>query len=413
MGGRSWDADDVSGLRRRGGLYCTRMPPATVISGCAVLDRELFLPRGDILIERGKIRKVASRIAARGARKIPARGLLAVPGLIDTQINGGFGVSFSEASPDQVAEIARRLLGHGVTGFLPTIISLPKDITLRAIENVARAAGFRGGARLLGLHLEGPFLHPERRGAHKEEHLRRPSLAEFRQYLGAARGLLRMMTLAPELPGALAVIKEGTRRGVIMSAGHSMASAADVARAVLEGGLRHVTHVFNAMRPLHHREETLLTAALLMDRLSCGMIYDRQHLSVGTALLLLRLKPVGSVVLVSDTTFALGAPEGEVRADGETYVVGDGRVIVKSTGRLAGSALSILDGVRCLLEDTQIPPALAFYMASGAPARLLGLGRKLGTLRPGALADVVLLGPGLKVVRTFVGGELLYENPEA
>jgi N-acetylglucosamine-6-phosphate deacetylase len=389
------------------------MPPATLLSGCTVLDAELYLPRGDILIEGGRIRKVASRISARGVRVVPARGLVAVPGLIDTQINGGFGVSFSEASPDQVADIARRLLSHGVTGFLPTLISLPKDVTLRAIGNVVRAAGSPGGARILGLHLEGPFLHPERRGAHKEEHLRRPSLAEFRRYLRAARGLLRMMTLAPELPGALAVIKEGSRRGVIMAAGHSMATAADVGRAVVEGGLRHVTHVFNAMRPLHHREETLLTAALLMDRLSCGMIYDRQHLSAGTALLLLKLKPVGSLVLVSDTTFALGAPDGEIRADGETYVVGGGRVIVKSTGRLAGSAFSILDGVRCLIEDTRVPPALAFYMASGAPARLLGLQRKLGTLRPGAWADVVLLGPGLRVVRTFVGGELLYENPDA
>jgi N-acetylglucosamine-6-phosphate deacetylase len=389
------------------------MPPATLISGCTVLDRELFLRRGDILIEGGKIRKIASRISARGARVVPAKGQLAVAGLIDTQINGGFGASFSEASPEQVAEIARRLLSHGVTGFLPTLISLPEDVTLRAIGNLARAAGARGGARVLGLHLEGPFLHPERRGAHKEEHLRRPSLAEFRRYRRAARGLLRMMTLAPELPGALPVIKEGARHGVIMAAGHSMASAAEVARAVLEGGLRHVTHVFNAMRPLHHREETLLTAALLTDRLSCGMIYDRQHLSAGTALLLLKLKPVGSLILVSDTTFALGAPEGEVRADGETYVVGGGRVIVKATGRLAGSACSILDGVRCLLEDTRVPPALAFYMASGAPARLLGLERKLGTLRPGALADVVLLSPGLRVARTFVGGELLYENPEA
>jgi N-acetylglucosamine-6-phosphate deacetylase len=372
-----------------------------------------FHRRGDLLLAGGKIRKIAPRIRARGARVLPARGLLASPGLIDTQINGGFGHSFSETSPEQVLEVGRGLLSHGVTAYLPTLISLPEETTQRAIGNLVAGSKLKGGARILGIHLEGPFLCPERRGAHRLEHLRPPSLPEFRRYQKAARGLLRMMTLAPERPGALEVIKEGTRRGVIMSAGHTNAVAADMSRAVLEGGLRHVTHVFNAMNGLHHRDETVLNAALLIDRLSCGFIYDRQHLSAGTASLLMKLKPLGSLLLVSDAVFALGSPEGEVRHDGETYQVGRGMVTVKGTGRLAGSAFSLLDGMRCLIADTDVPPNIAIFMASGAPAGVLGLAKKKGALRPGADADLVLFDSGLRVRYTLVGGEVLFQDPKS
>lgn len=386
------------------------MAGGTLISGAMVLAQGKFLDRGDLLVERGKIRRIAPKISARSARVIRAGGLLASPGLIDTQINGGFGHSFSETSPAQVLEVGKRLLAHGVTSYLPTLISLPEAATRKGIASLAAAARLKGGARILGIHLEGPFLCPERRGAHRTAHLRRPSVGEFRRYWKDARGLLRMMTLAPELPGALDVIKEGTRRGVIMSAGHSNAAASDVSRAVVEGGLRHVTHVFNGMSPLHHREETILNAALLIDRLSCGFIYDRQHLGAGAAILLLKLKRPGWLVLVSDAVFALGAPEGEIRHDGETYVVAKGTVTVKGTGRLAGSAFSILDGVRCLIADTDVPPPMAIHLASGAPARLLGLENRKGVLRPGADADIVLFDKGMRVRMTMVGGEVLYES---
>jgi N-acetylglucosamine-6-phosphate deacetylase len=381
-----------------------------LITGCAILAGDEFVERGDLLLAGGKIQRIGSRIPARGARVIPARGLMAAPGLIDTQINGGFGHSFSGTTPAQVAEVGRQLLSLGVTSYLPTLISLPRDLMLRAIGNLVEAAKLRGGARILGIHLEGPFLSPGKNGAHKTKNLRLPSVAEFREYHKAARGLLRMMTLAPELPGALAVIKEGSRRGVIMSAGHSEATAAEVSRAVLQGGLRHVTHVFNAMAPLHHREETILNAALVIDRLSCGLIYDRDHVTAGAAELLIRAKPRGKIVLVSDAVAALGMADGELRTDGEVYVIRKGQVRVKKNGRLAGSATSLLDGVRRLAEDTGRAPHLALEMATAAPARLLGLEGRKGVLCPGADADVVLFEKGLRVRMAFVGGELLHGN---
>jgi N-acetylglucosamine-6-phosphate deacetylase len=386
------------------------MTDAILITGCAILAGDEFMDRGDLLLAGGKIQRIGSRIPARGARVIPARGLMAAPGLIDSQINGGFGHSFSSTTPEQVAKVGRWLLSLGVTSYLPTLISLPRNLMLRAIGNLVEAAKLRGGAQILGIHLEGPFLSPGKNGAHKTKNLRLPSLAEFREYHKAACGLLRMMTLAPELPGAMAVIKEGSRRGVIMSAGHSEATAAEVSRAVLQGGLRHVTHVFNAMAPLRHREETILNAALVIDRLSCGLIYDRDHVTAGAAELLIRAKPRGKIVLVSDAVAALGMADGELRTDGELYVIRKGQVRVKKNGRLAGSATSLLDGVRRLAEDTGRAPHMALEMATAAPARLLGLEGRKGILCPGADADVVLFEKGLRVRMAFVGGELLHGN---
>jgi N-acetylglucosamine-6-phosphate deacetylase len=381
-----------------------------LIRGCAVLAENDFLPKADLLIGGGKIRKIASKIAARGVPTLDGRGLLASPGLIDTQINGGFGRSFSEASPEEVAEIGRKLLSQGVTGYLPTLISLPRAQTRAGIANLVAASKIPGGATILGIHLEGPFLSPKRNGAHRPENLRLPTKAEFLDYHRAAKGLLKMMTLAPERKGALEVIREGAKRGVIMSAGHSEATAAELSHAVLDAGLRHVTHVFNAMSPLHHREETILNAALLIDRLSCGFIYDRDHISSGPAMMLLKLKPPGQLVLVSDAVAAMGMPDGELRADGERYVIKDGQVRVKSNGRLAGSASSILDGVKRLIEDTGIAPHRAIALATRAPAKLLGLDGRKGVLAPGADADVVLFERGMTVRMAIVGGEPVHGN---
>ena len=386
------------------------MTTATLIKDCAIATGVDFIPKSDLLIAGGKVRKIAPRIPAGSARVIPGAGLLASPGLIDSQLNGGFGHSFSDASPGEIAEVGRKLLAFGVTSYLPTLISLPRKTTLQGIESLVAASKIPGGASILGIHLEGPFLAPRRNGAHQLANLRLPTLGEFRECHKAAKGLLKMITLAPERKGALEVIREGSRRGVIMSAGHSEATAAQVAEAVLKAGLRHVTHVFNAMSPLHHREETILNAALLIDRLSCGFIYDRDHISSGPATLLLKLKPPGQLVLVSDAVAAMGLPDGELRRDGETYVIKDGVVRVKSNGRLAGSASSILDGVRRLIEDTGLPPHRALALATHAPARLMGLEGRKGILKPGADADVVLLDRSLMVRKTFVGGELLHGN---
>src|SRR5688500_14931470 len=167
------------------------MPKPMLISGAEILADGEVLKRGDLLIQGGKIRKIAPKIKASGARVVPGRGLIAAPGLIDTQLNGGYGHWFSAAPPDRIHAVSRGLLAEGVTSYLPTLISLPREVILKGIAALVEAAKLEGGAEILGIHLEGPFLSPAKRGAHREENLRHPTPEEFGAYAKAARGLLR------------------------------------------------------------------------------------------------------------------------------------------------------------------------------------------------------------------------------
>lgn len=384
------------------------MPKAVLISGAWIVGDDGALREGDLRLEGGRIAKAGAKLAADGAEVVKASGLIAAPGLIDTQLNGGYGYSFSGGSAEDAAGVCRRLVEFGVTGLLPTLISLPRKAIREGIRSLVEAAKQPGGAEILGIHLEGPWLAPERKGAHQEKNLRKATIAEFEEHLAEAKGLLRKITLAPERKGALEVIAEGAKRGVIFSAGHTEATAEEFGRAV-DAGVRHVTHLFNAMEPLHHREETLLNAALVDDRVSVGFIYDRIHVGARAAKLLLRAKPRGMAVLVSDAIAALGCPPGLLKADGAVYEVRGGRVTVKGSKTLAGSAHSILHGVRCLVKDLGVSAGEALLTASAAPARLLGLKNK-GTLREGADADVVLLDGDLEVRATYLRGERVHGN---
>ncbi|MBI2901783.1 MAG: N-acetylglucosamine-6-phosphate deacetylase [Planctomycetes bacterium] len=382
---------------------------STLITGGSIATEEGLLRGGDLLIEGRKIRRIARRIPAKGARVVPARGRLVAPGLIDLQVNGAFGVSFVSANSGEVSSASRRLLEFGVTAYLPTLVSRPHEELRAAIGRVREAAADDGGARILGIHLEGPYLNAEKAGAHRKEFLRPPSLTELRDLLSAAGGTIRMVTLAPELPGALDLVREGDEGGVVMAAGHSGATA-DQIRAAAEAGLRHVTHVFNAMSGFHHRDETILNAALATDALSCSAIYDRYHLSPGTFRVLLRAKPPGKLALVSDAIAALGAPDGPVEVEGMKLVVEGGAVRDAESGRLTGGAKSILDGVRNAAEDFGLAADRALFLGSGAPAGILGIGRRKGVLRAGADADVILLDRKWTVRSVFVEGVLRLER---
>ena len=372
-----------------------------LIRGARVLTPAGVAPRADVLISGGRVRAVGARLAVPpGVEVLPVRGALLAPGLIDLQINGAFGVNFSMASPAEVTRAAGRLAAVGVTGFLPTLISLPRARTVAALGRLAEAARSRSGARLLGVHLEGPFLNPRRRGAHRAVNIRPPSVAEFRVLWRASRGLLRLMTLAPELPGAMAVIREARRCGVAVSAGHTEAGAAALGRAARAGaGL--VTHLFNAMPPFHHREDGPAAAALLEDRLSCSLVYDRNHVSPEAAALALRAKGRAGLILVSDGVFALGLPPGGYRADGTEYELAGGAFRVRR-GPLGGSVSPLSACVRMFASDVGVALADAWRLGSENPARLLG--RRLGVVAPGRPADLVLVSPRGAVQASFVGG---------
>ena len=352
----------------------------------ALVDGRL-LP-GDVSIDNGVITAVGLE---------PGDSRIAAPGFVDLQVNGFAGVDFLGADADGFASAGEKLLETGVTSYLPTLITSGEDDLVRAL----RAIPARGdGPRILGAHLEGPFLSPARLGTHSLAGRRDPDEALLGRLLDA--GPVRLVTLAPELPGALELVDALLLRGITVSLGHSDATAAEAA-AAFERGVRTVTHVFNAMRPLAHRDPGIVGAALLRPDVVLQAIVDGIHLDPDIVRLLWRIA-AGRIALVTDAIAGAGVGDG-IYALGETEIVVADDVVTREDGVLAGSALTMAQAVRNLAE-LGVPLERALEAASTVPARVLGRA-DIGRLVPGGPADVVVIDDGLEVVQTIVGGETL------
>jgi N-acetylglucosamine-6-phosphate deacetylase len=360
------------------------------ITGAAALDGGGWRI-GDLACRDGVVVEGAAPPGA-GAEVVDATGLRLAPGFIDLQCNGGLGVDLT-ATPDRVWEVAAALPRWGVTAWLPTIVTAPDGAIDAALATLAAGppAGWVG-ATPIGLHLEGPFLSPVARGAHREAWLRPPTLdaiAGWSRDQGVA-----VVTLAPDLPGAAEVLAALVERGVVVSLGHSPVDAGG-ATAAIDAGARWVTHLWNAMSPLHHREPGLAGVALTDPRVRVGLIADGVHVHP-TAVALAQRALGPRLVLVTDAVAALGQspePAGVRLAD----------------GTLAGSDLPMDRAVRNLRDFSGCDDATALGAATAAPAAVLGDGTR-GHLAPGARADLVLLDPTLQVLATWVGGELVHEK---
>jgi N-acetylglucosamine-6-phosphate deacetylase len=308
--------------------------------------------------------------------------------------------------------IEQLLTRHGVTSYFPTTVTAAMDGTLRALERLADAIEKReldleqkradGKIRALplGIHLEGPFISHARRGVHPLENLLAPTLPLFEQFWQAARGRIRMMTIAPELEGAPEVIAEAARRGVCVSLGHSDADFAATERGILAGA-RHATHTFNAMRPLDHRSPGILGAVLTDHRVSADIIADGVHLDPAIVKLFADAKGPKQTVLITDATSATGMPEGRYRLGSFEVDVRDGKCM--ADGKLAGSVLTMDRAVRNLALFAEWDLAQSVAAASQNPARVARIANK-GVLTVGADADFVVLNSDGEVLRTFVSG---------
>jgi N-acetylglucosamine-6-phosphate deacetylase len=342
---------------------------------------------GDVVVEDGLIAGVGSDGGGRG---------IAVPGFVDLQVNGFAGVDFLGADAHGYAEAGEALLETGVTGYLPTFITSDEADLLTALRSVPEGAA---GPRILGVHLEGPFISPARLGTHPPAARRDPDPLLLGRLLDA--GPVRLMTLAPELPGALDLVDLLQARGVVVSLGHSDATAA-AAHAAFDRGVRTVTHVFNAMRPLAHRDPGIVGAALVRPDVVLQAIVDGIHLDPDTVRLLWHVA-AGRLALVSDAIAAAGVGDGAYVLGSIEVDVRDG-VARQENGVLAGSTLTMIQAVRNLI-DLGVPLERAVEAASAVPVRVLGL-RGVGQLSLGSRADVVVLDDGLEIDRVLVGGEM-------
>ena len=357
-----------------------------------------------VAVDEGRVLGVVAGDTYGGVRPdvdLPS-GVL-VPGLVDIQINGCFGVDFVAADRAGWALVGRRLPETGVTSFMPTFITAPVRDLVAALRRTATLP-VQPGARVLGVHVEGPFLAADRHGAHDRAHLQDPTPAAVDALLGAAPGLLRMHTLAPERAGGTAAVRRLADAGVLVSIGHSDATAAQAATAA-DAGARMVTHLFNAMRPLHHREPGLVGQALTDPRLTCGLIADLHHVAPQVCRLAFAAAP-GRVVLVTDAVAAAGMPPGEYDLGGQRLVVDPLGLPRRADGTIAGSGLR-LDAAIANVVAAGVDLRSAVDAATRLPADLVGR-PDLGRLAPGAVADLAWLGDDLCTRATWLAGSLAY-----
>jgi N-acetylglucosamine-6-phosphate deacetylase len=330
------------------------------------------------------------------------------PAYIDIHIHGSAGHDVMQASADGLSRMERFLAQHGVAAYLPTTVTAPEDKLLHALEWLAKAIDGRGPsgngkrARPLGIHLEGPFLSHARRGVHPPENLAAPTLARFERYWQASHGHIKLMTIAPEVEGALEVIAEASRRGVCCSLGHSD-SDLPTARAAIAAGAHHATHTFNAMRPLDHRTPGLLGAVLTDGRMSADIIADGIHLDPSIVQLFLRAKGPEAAVLITDAISATGMPDGCYRLG--SFEVEVRRNKCTADGKLAGSVLQLEAAVRNAMRwaGWKLPESVA--LASANPAKVIGETRR-GILAVGADADIIVLSARGEVQKTIIGGQI-------
>jgi len=390
----------------------------------AICGGEVFAPwerfsPGLVVIEQEKISYVGpwekGRVPA-GARILEAEGKLVAPGLVDVHIHGCAGADFLRDGRAGLEKMARFLARRGVTSFLPTTPSAPLEELESAIEAAREAASKPAvGARVLGLHLEGPYISPSQKGAHRPDYLRKPDIQECARLVEMGRDMVMMLTLAPELEGALNFIRWLREQGVVVSLGHSNATYRET-KAAIEAGANHACHLFNCMPDLNKREPGIVGALLEDERVYTELIADLTHTHPMILQMATAMKGPRRTVLISDAMEATGMPDG-------SYALAGLKVLMKSgvarleDGTLAGSTLTLGQAVKNVVEVLGIPVEEALGMASQNAADSLGpdSGRRQapaqrGRLAVGAEGDAVIFNPDFSAAATVVGGEVVFRS---
>lgn len=337
-------------------------------------------------------------------------GAVVVPGFIDVHMHGACGADVMDATESALSVISRAVAGEGTTSFLATTMTQSESAILDALEAVKnfRAKGARDGARLEGVHLEGPFISAAYKGAQPEKYISPPDVELFKKFNAASGNAIKIVTLAPEVKGAGELIRYLSANGITPSVGHTAAKEEDILRAI-NCGANHVTHTFNAQSPFHHRDIGTAGSALLYDGLACELIADLVHVSANAIRLLYKAKSRSSVILITDAIRAKGLPDGVSELGGQTVYIG-GNEARLADGTLAGSVLRMNQAVKNLVEKAGIDFGKAIDSATIEPARAIGADRETGSIETGKRADLAVLSADFEVLYTICGGDIIYRN---
>jgi N-acetylglucosamine-6-phosphate deacetylase len=379
----------------------------TVITAEMLFDGGSLIGRPMVTIEDGHIRAIEQRDSSdprKGAGVLDFPGSILAPAFFDVHLHGAAGHDVMEATPKALDTIGSFLASHGTGGFLATTVTAPLDITLKAVSGLAgliRRSSNDGQARILGIHLEGPFLSHAKRGVQPAEHLLAPDIATFDRLFEAGEGHVRLMTLAPELPGAIELAAHATRRGVRISVGHSDATAAET-RSAIGAGAVSATHTFNAMRPLDHREPGILGTVLTTDDLFAEMICDGIHCAREIVKLWWHAKGKAHGILITDAMSAAGMPDGTYHLGGFAVQVRGGRAT--ADGVLAGSVLTLDRALSNFVEFTGAAVEEGLHLLTTNPAKMTGLAGQAATVAVGRPANLVAVDPLGRLCGSVVGG---------
>ncbi len=381
-----------------------------VIHNGELLPGYARMPRSAVFIEDGRIADVFSerrfeqkRFGA-GTKIYDAGGAFIAPGLIDSHIHGFAGFGTEDLSAEAMLAMSDHLGCYGVSAFCPTIYPMAEEDMIASIRACVEASGHEGGAKIMGVHLEGPFISPARLGVQRPEFVRPVDLELMERLFAAGEGKIRNMTVAPEIKGMRELALYCMKRGIVLQAGHTDATYENMLEG-MQAGILHSTHFFNAMSRLHHRDPGAVGAIMIHSELSCEVIADGKHVHPGLIKLLMRDKPSSKVVLVTDSLKPTEQQNCPLFANREEVVLRDGVFHRLADDVIAGSALTMLKGVENIVS-WGIAIENAVEMSSTNPARILGLGQR-GLLVPGWEADIIVFDEDFRLLASMVGGEFV------